>query len=243
MAVVFITGGARRIGRGLAHGFAERGWSVGIIYNTSAESAETTVATLRTMGVAAHAEQADVRHANQYRRALDTLSDAIAPPDVLVNNAGIFPSQQPVDELTLNDLRDTMAVNTEPLITGAQWLRSVEPVDVPRRMVTISSLGAFEIWKDRIAYNMSKAAHVNLVKGLARALAPRITVNSVAPGAIVMPDEPSHTDAEVAAMSRIPMGRFGSPADIFDAVWFFSTASPYITGQVLIVDGGYHLVR
>ena len=108
----------------------------------------------------------------------------------------------------------------------------------------MGSLGAHEIWRDRIAYNVSKSALHTMVQTLARGLAPRISVNSVAPGIIVQPnDVAEHERAGMIGIDRIPMERYGDVADVFDAVWFFATASRYITGQTIIVDGGYHLTR
>jgi NAD(P)-dependent dehydrogenase (short-subunit alcohol dehydrogenase family) len=109
------------------------------------------------------------------------------------------------------------------------------------RIVNIASLGAFQIWKDRIPYNVSKAAVVQLTKALARSLAPDIMVNAVAPGAIAIPDEPAA--GGMIAPSRIPMGRHGSTDDIFNAVYFFADTATYITGQTLIVDGGLNIAQ
>ena len=99
------------------------------------------------------------------------------------------------------------------------------------------------MWRDRIDYNVSKAALLRLVQTLARSVAPDITVNSVAPGAITGGMETTEADAAAVKVGRIPMGRYGTADDVFDAVWFLATASAYITGQTIIVDGGVHLVR
>ncbi len=239
MPVVFVTGGARRIGKGLAHSFAQKGWDVGIVYHSSKQAAEDTVFDLQSFGIRAAAVGADVSVPQQLMDALDSLRNTLGNPDAIVSNAGVFPPQRTVSELTLHDVQKTLDVNTLPLLTIAKWY-SICPSG---RLIAISSLGAFETWKDRVDYNLSKAALVNLVCSLARSLAPSHTVNSVAPGAIVINSEPSDADKELAKLERIPMQRYGTPDDVFDAVWFFATATPYITGQIITVDGGYRLVR
>ena len=244
MPTVFITGAARRIGRGLALGFAERGYDVGITYNTSSDAAEKTVEELRSKGVQAEAVRAELRSPESIHDALYDLSASLGVPDVLVNNAGVYPPQRSIEDLTIENFEDTLAINTTPLLSIARMYREMRKgMSGNGRLIALSSLGAVEIWKDRIDYNVSKAALVQMVKALARSLAPDIAVNTVAPGAIVFPDEPNAADATVVNTDRIPMGRYGTAEDIFDAVWFFATATTYITGQYLAVEGGYHLVR
>lgn len=246
MPTVFITGGSRRIGRGLALGFASRGFSVGITFHSSATDAESTREKIRSMGVQCEIARANVSNESETDKALRNLEAVLGIPDVVVSNAGVFPRQRTVLELSAEDMRETLDVNTVPLLTVARYLASAsERADdsVTRRLISISSIGGMEIWKERIDYNTSKSAVITLVRALARDMAPSITVNSVAPGAIVIDSEPSPTDNDVSSVSRIPMGRYGTEHDIFDAVWFFATCTTYITGQILTVDGGYHQVR
>lgn len=244
MPVVFITGGARRIGRGLALSFAERGYDVGFTYHTSGSEAENTAQDIRSMGRKCELAQCDVRDVAALTTALQQMAIVLGVPDVVVSNAGIYPPRRTVSELTVDDLQQTFSVNTAPLLTIARAYRSMlEGTERTGRLIAMSSLGAVEIWKDRIDYHTSKAALVTLVKALARGLAPQISVNTVAPGSIVFPEEPNEADAGAASTTRIPMGRQGTAADVFDAVWFFASSSPYITGQYVAVDGGYHLVK
>lgn len=239
MPVVFITGGSRRIGKGLVHGFARKGWDVGFIYRQSRQQALLLQNQLAGSGVKVVAEQADISNEHELESALTNLDTLMGSPDVIVSNAGVFPQARGLLELTNSDVMQTLAVNTLPLLTIARWYKQ-RPTG---RIIAISSLGAHEIWKNRIEYGVSKTALVRLGENLARTMAPTHTVNMVAPGMIAVPDDPSPAETEVSLLHTIPMGRYGSPEDIFDAVWFFATASPYITGQSLIVDGGYHLVR
>ena len=244
MPVVFVTGGARRIGRGLALGFAAKGYDVGITYRSSEKAATTTLGELRDLGVRAEAVRCDVTNESELHSALKTLAGSLGTPDVIVSNAGVFPEQRSLTELTPDDLRATMDINTVPLLTVARTMHGLRSKESSLgRIVAISSLGAFELWKERIDYNVSKASLVKLVQALAREMAPSITVNSVAPGAIIMDDQPSDTDDMVAGLGKIPMDRYGSAEDVFDAVWFFAGASSYVTGENVTVDGGYRLIR
>jgi NAD(P)-dependent dehydrogenase (short-subunit alcohol dehydrogenase family) len=239
---VYITGGARRIGRHLAQAFLQDGHDVGIIYRTSQDSADSLVAHARSIGRTAFAIAADVADEHQLTDACGALKFALGAPDLIISNAGIFPEPVAIEDLQTQHVRDTLDVNTLPLIAIASWYLKHKGPDVGR-LVAIGSLGGQEIWKDRLAYNVSKSALDTVVRSLARSCAPQIAVNCVAPGAISVPDEASSNDQYLVADSRIPMGRLGVPEDILSVVRFLATCSTYITGQVISVDGGYGLVR
>jgi len=246
MPIAFVTGGARRIGKHLALGFAEKGYDVGITYNESHQQALKTVAELHAYGVRAEARQCNVSDDNQLANCLRELSSSLGVPDVMISNAGVFPQRKSIDTLSVDEFRETMAVNATPLLTIAKVfreLRSHKPDSDVGKLISISSIGALEIWKDRIDYNVSKSTLVALVRGLARALAPTISVNTVAPGAIKIVDESTEAERSLSPVDRIPFARYGEPRDVFDAVWFFATCTPYITGQLIAVDGGYGLTR
>lgn len=221
---VFITGGGRGLGRGLAEFFLDRGWQVGITVHTSAVPNDGT----------STAEQADVSNPEQLTSALDRLQQRLGTPEVVISNAGVFPPRRSIAELHATDLQHTLQVNTLPLLTIGRWMHDL-PSDGVQRLISISSLGAFEVWHQRIDYHTSKAALVALVESLARELAPSITVNSIAPGAF------DSASAGLPPVEKIPVGRYGTVDDLTDVVWMFATGSPYITGQTVIVDGGYHL--
>jgi NAD(P)-dependent dehydrogenase (short-subunit alcohol dehydrogenase family) len=244
MPTVFITGGARRIGRGLALRFAERGYDVGITYRTSETEARTLGDEMGSIGAKYAAVQCDVRRADEIVDALAALRKEVGMPSVIVSNAGILPPRRSLTALSEKDLAETLQVNTYPLLTLAkvfhQW---VKEEGTTGRLISLSSLGAREIWKDRIDYHVSKSALVNLGNALARSMAPSITVNTVAPGIIAFPDDEGQGGGTGINVERIPMKRYGSATDVCDAVWFFATSSAYITGQYLAVDGGYHLER
>jgi len=243
--VVFITGSGRRIGRALALGFARNGCDVAIHYGHAREEAETTLASVRELGVRADVFQADVRDRAAIRGAIFAAADRLGGLDVLVNNAGVYPPATPLAEVTEEAWRGVIETNLYGEFFAAQAASELMLAGggdgEAGRIVNISSLGAVQIWKDRIAYNVSKAAVVQLTRALARALAPRIAVNSVAPGAIEIPQEPA--GGSLLDAGRIPMRRYGSVDDVFNAVWFFAATATYVTGQTIVVDGGLSIAQ
>lgn len=244
MPSVIIIGGARRIGAAMARTFAQRGYDVGITYRTSEREAADTLGVCHSHGVRAAKQQCDVSDAAALASAFSALVDAHGVPDVLIVNAGIFPGPTSIDDLDVDAIRHAIDVNTLPLVTLAKAYREkLTASGGTGRLISMSSLGAVEIWRDRLAYNVSKSALVTAVRSLARSAAPQLSVNTVAPGAILISEEPNGHERAMTATERIPMGRYGTSDDVMDAVWFFATCSPYITGQFIAVDGGYHLHR
>lgn len=239
--IVFITGSGKRLGRSLALNFAKKGWDVVIHYNTSEELALKTKEEIIKMGRKVHLVQADLSSLNEIEFAFINTVNEFGIPNVLINNAGIFPKAKKIFEITKGDWEDTLNINL-----SAEFYTSKIFVEFARKnskIVNISSLGAFEIWKNRIPYNVSKAAIIQLTKALARELAPLISVNTVCPGAILFENEVSENDKAMIKANKIPMKRYASPEEIFEAVYFFSTCTNYITGQFLCVDGGASLIK
>ncbi|MFC2130718.1 SDR family NAD(P)-dependent oxidoreductase [Bacteroidota bacterium] len=241
MPIVFITGSGRRMGKGLAIEFARKQWDVAVNYNESKTDALKTVEEIRSLGVQSIAVKADVRDIQEMERAFETAVNELGKPDVLVNNAGIFPPQKNLDEISVEFWDNTMNVNLRGEFFASQVFSKFAAAG--SRIINISSLGGLEVWKHRIPYNVSKAAVIQLTKALARELAPVLSVNAVCPGAILINDDPSETDTSLIDINKIPMKRYGNTQDIFEAVYFFATCSGYITGQVITVDGGYHDAR
>lgn len=239
MSLVFITGGGRRIGRWLAYQFADKGWDVAINYNSSHNEAMETLNNLKSKDVKCAAYQADVSNKKQIRNALDKCIEGLGTPDVLINNAGIFPEARNIQDIEEELIDKTFAVNLKGEFFSSQYYS--EKVD-NGKIINIGSLGAVEVWKGRLPYHISKAGVEKLTKVLANELAPKISVNCVAPGTIVVPNEPA-ADSSLISTKKIPMQRYGTVEDIFEAVYFFATTTNYITGQTICVDGGYHNAR
>ncbi|MFP4368570.1 MAG: SDR family NAD(P)-dependent oxidoreductase [Candidatus Kapaibacterium sp.] len=241
MPNIFITGSGRRIGKALAIEFAKKGWNVLIHYNRSKELAEETYEMVKSYNVKAGLVQADVRSYEELENAFNEGVETVGRPDVLVNNAGIFPLAMPIQDITEQFWDEAQEVNLRGQFYSAKLFSKLSSQN--SRIVNIASLGGLEVWPRRIPYNVSKAGLIQLTKALSLELAPGIAVNAVCPGSIIIPGEAAAEDSPVIPEKRIPMRRHGNVMDIFDAVYFFATASMYITGQIISVDGGYHHAR
>lgn len=236
---VIITGGGRRIGKGLAVEFGKLGWNVGIIYNKSEDSAIKTVDSLRELGVSCYAAKADISNSTEADRAVNSLFNNFGSVDVLINNAAIYPEAHSLQETSYELWHQTINTNLSGMFYTSKSFAATAKAN--SRIINIASLGAYKIWKQRIPYNVSKAGVIQFTKALALELAPNIAVNSVSPGTIEIIDEPADAGGLIS-VSKIPMKRYGKVKDIFDAVYFFATCSLFITGQDIIVDGGLSLV-
>lgn len=238
MSLILITGSGRRIGAELAIKFAEKGWNIAIHYNESQASAESVRSRILELGGECEIFHCDLSKTETIKDSFSMISDTMGFPQVLINNAGVFPSPQKLIDMNDEDWDFVMNINLK-----SQFILSREYAKMAKansRIINIASLGAFEIWKERIAYNVSKAGVIQLTKALARELAPNISVNSISPGTIILPEQETQNPIP---LSKIPMNRYGTTEDIFEAAYFFATCSNFITGQNLSVDGGYALVR
>lgn len=238
MYIAFITGSGRRLGKGLALEFARKGWDIIIHCNNSVSQAEQTVAQIRELGVSCVSFRADVKDYSAMKSGFDEVVSEIGHPNVLVNNAAIYPSSNHLAETELSLWDEVMDTNLKSYFQNAKIFS--ENAQPGSRIINIASMGAFRIWKGRIPYNVSKAGVVQLTKALALDLAPNISVNSVSPGSIDFDNDPPSEKLTINT-GNIPMLRHATTGDVFDAVYFFATASLYITGQNLNVDGGYLL--
>ncbi|TAL70910.1 MAG: SDR family oxidoreductase [Bacteroidetes bacterium] len=239
MSIVLITGSGRRIGRGLAIRFAEKGWDVIIHYNSSDKKADETGKLIKEIGVRTITVKADVRNQGEIQNVFTKAVEQVGIPDVLINNAGIYPLPVQLNDISDELWNDTLNIN----LRGEFYFSKVYAEKAKEgRIINFASLGGLEVWNHRIPYNVSKAAAIQLTKALAKELAPGFSVNCICPGTIEIPDEPPSEKIRINP-DKIPMKRNGNVDDIFDAVFFFSTCSKYITGQVLCVDGGYHISR
>ncbi len=236
--LALVTGAAHRIGRAAALALAAQGYAIGLHYHHSEREAEATAEEIRAVGVPAYLLQANLSDPGQVE---DLFVRAAALPHllrVLVNSAAVMPR---------GDLR-TMGVDewdaTLDLNLRAPWLcaRAAARLMEARGgvIVNISDSGAGKVWTGFPAYIISKAALETLTRLLARALAPSVRVNAVAPG-LILPAADLPEGQWQKLIERLPLKVSGDPEDIARAVLFF-VDNPYVTGQILAVDGGYQLV-
>jgi 3-oxoacyl-[acyl-carrier protein] reductase/pteridine reductase len=231
-----VTGGAKRIGRGLALALAEAGADVAITYRGSAEDAEQALVELGGLGVRALAVPCDVHLEPSVARAVEQVVHGLGGLDILVNNAGRFETAA-LDQITVTQWDEMFATNTRgPFLMAKHAYPHLKQAS--GRIVNIGSLGGIHPWSTHAHYCTSKAALHMLSQTMAKAWAPEISVNCVAPGMIVT--------GEVSAgyehfADKTPMKRNGRVDDVAAAVLFFATGPHFITGQLIAVDGGLGL--
>ncbi len=235
---VLITGGARRLGRAIALRLAEAGADVAITFCNSAREAQATVIDLSSFGVRAVALRCDITDEKQVRATIKEVGRELGGLDILVNNAANYETVD-FEKLTVKQWDAIFASNTRgPFLVSREALKFLR--QRKGKIIHMGSLGGMQAWTTHAHYCSSKAAVHMLTKVMAKALAPEIAVNCVAPGMIDLGEK-----AAAAFMKRMakqtPMQRNGSGEEIADAVFFFATAPHFITGQILVVDGGLSL--
>lgn len=237
--VALVTGAARRIGRAIALALAAAGAHVVVNYNTSKEEAETVADEIRSLGVESLAVRADVAKPREVARMFEKVKRQFGRLDLLVNNAGVF---FPVrwDRLTESDWDRVLGSNLKGQFFCAQAAARLMTSQKRGQIINLSSLGGIQPWPLYMHYCSSKAGLIMLTKCLARALAPKILVNSIAPGTILFPGEECDPGMK-AIIRRTPLLKGGRAEDIADLVVFLATKNRFTTGQVFIVDGGKSL--
>jgi NAD(P)-dependent dehydrogenase (short-subunit alcohol dehydrogenase family) len=231
--VILVTGAARRIGRGIALRLAREGARVAIHYNTSEAEANETAE--RCGGAALF--RANLEHVSEIQRMFAELEGRVGTLYGLVNNAARFSRRDPL-EMTEEEWDFMLNVNLKAVFFCAKEAALLMRKTGQGRIVNISSLGGLRPWAHRVHYCASKAGAIMLTRALAKALAPEITVNSVAPGVIPFQD----IDAEgISMIGETPAKRGGTSEEVAEAVVYFLKASNFITGQILAVDGGLSL--
>jgi 3-oxoacyl-[acyl-carrier protein] reductase/pteridine reductase len=228
--VVLVTGAAKRIGRGIALRLAREGARVAIHYSSSEAEARATAAECGN----APLFRANLEKLGEIERLFSDVQQHFGKLDGLVNNAARFTRKDPL-EITESDWDFVHSVNLKATFFCCQQAARRMLAGEGGKIVNISSLGGLRAWPENAHYCASKAGVIHLTRALAQAWAPKITVNSVAPGVIPF-GEPDERVKRLIA--KTPAGRAGTADEIADAVVFFLTASDFITGQVLAVDGG-----
>ncbi len=240
--VALVTGAARGIGRASALALARRGFRVALV-DRLAEPLAATAADVRAAGVEAWPLEADVSDFARAQALGAEVLGAWGQVDVLVNNAGV---SQPKGllEIAEQEWDRTIAIDLKSVFN---WCKAVAPAMVARRagrIVCISSVsahtGAGPGAVSKFAYCAAKAGVLGLTRGLAKELAPHVTVNAICPGLIDTDLTRGMIAAHGEAITRpIPLARLGTPEDIAEVVAFLATVTPcFMTGEVIDVDGG-----
>ena len=226
-----MTGGARRVGRAIVERLAADDYTVAFTFLSSQGDARELERRIKGLAIRADLTQPQDAAAAIFAQ-LTARFDRL---DVLVNNASAYKPGR-LDETDVPLIRELMAVHFEsPLMLCRQFaplLRAARG-----RVVNMIDLLAERPWPEYLAYCASKAALANLTLGLARELAPDVTVNGIAPGVVEWPDDYPQSERE-KYLRRVPLGRAGTPEDVAQLVHFLATDGAYITGQIIRLDGG-----
>jgi len=230
-----ITGAAKRIGRAIALALAERGYDIALHYNRSRDAAAAAAEEIRAKGVRCELLQANLADADAVRQLVQRAMEALPDCCVLVNNASIF-ERAPLAEMSEDLLDRTMAIHFRaPLVLSRAFAARRQRGSIVNILDT-----KIEGWfTPYFAYTLSKKALADFTLLAAKALAPGIRVNGVAPGLILPPPGESEEYLQRLAQ-RIPARRHGGPADIASAVLYLLD-SEFVTGQVIFADGGERL--
>jgi NAD(P)-dependent dehydrogenase (short-subunit alcohol dehydrogenase family) len=244
--VAIVTGGAHRVGKAITLALARQGVQMVVHYGTSAEAAQQTVQEIAALGGHALPIQADLRHPEDIARLFEVVQETFGRLDVLVNSASNF-VKQPFDAITLDSWTDVLKTNLRAPFQctqhAARLMRSTpRPADEPALIVNITDLIGVQPRRNFTQHGVSKAGLIHLTKATALELAPDIRVNAIAPGAILAPQGmATDSDAWQAIASRAPLQRPGHPDFIGQTVVFLAQ-NDYITGVLIPVDGGEHLI-
>lgn len=232
-----VTGGAKRIGRAIALELARAGADVAITYRFSADEAVETVDAIEQLGRRGYAIECNVRLEASVRAAVGDAVQRMGRLDVVVNNAGLFETA-PLDQLSVEQWDAVFETNARgPFLVAREALPHLRAVK--GRIVNLGSLGGRRAWATHGHYCASKAAVHMLTEAMAKAFAPEVTVNCVAPGWVEQEAEAGSLSERFAA--KTPLGRNGTAEDVAKAVLYFAAGAPFVTGQILMVDGGLGL--
>jgi pteridine reductase len=235
--VALVTGSGRRVGRAIALGLAAHGARIAVHFNGSEEGARETAGLVSSAGGEARTFPADLTQGDAPARLVDDVVRAFGALDLLVNSAAVM-QRTPMGSVTVESWDAMFALNLRAPFFAAQ---AAAPHMQTRGgvIVNIADLAAFETWPGYVPHGISKAGVVQMTRALARVLAPRVRVNAVAPGAVMLP-ESWDEGAAARLTSTTPLRRLGTPNDVVGAVLYLVGAD-YVTGETVFVDGGRHV--
>jgi len=231
--VALVTGAGKRLGRAVALQLASQGADVAVHYGKSEEEASTVAGEIEATGRRSIAMRAELTRVEEIRGLVQRVAHEFGRIDVLVNSAANFLPSSVIS--TTEEIWDaSLDTNVKgPFFlaqAAAPWLRRSNGV-----IVNFADTGGILGWPGYIAHSVSKAGMIMLTKTLAKALAPEVRVNAIAPGTITMPGDPPEWEQEFVKIA--PLKKSGSPDDIAEAVSYLVSAK-FLTGHVLVLDGG-----
>jgi pteridine reductase len=234
--VALVTGAAHRVGKALAVGLAGSGHDIALHFHSAASRVEGAVTEIESAGGHARLFQADLTVGDAPARLVRHVVESFGRLDVVVNSAAVM-LRMPMGEITTDQWDSVLNLNLRaPFLIAQEASRHLPDGG---SIINITDLAAFEVWPPYVPHGVSKAGLVYLTRALARLFAPRIRVNAIAPGTVLLPE---NFNPEFAAhlTATTPLGRDGSPDDVVQAMLYLLRAT-YVTGETIIVDGGRHV--
>jgi pteridine reductase len=236
--VALVTGAGRRLGRVMASALAAQGASVAIHHHASSSGAEELREEIIEAGGRAVCFQADLTDASAARALPQQVVREFGRLDVLVNSAAVM-HRLSLDETTPEQWDAIVNLNLRAVFFCTQGAAPALR-EAGGKVINLADLAGLEPWPGFAAHSVSKAGVVMLTKVLARSLAPRVTVNAIAPGAVLVPEDYDADERERLARAT-PLRRLGSPSDVVSALLYLLEGGDFVTGEVLVVDGGRHI--
>lgn len=233
--VALVTGAGRRLGRAIALALHREGYALVVHHHRSGEGARELVAKIRSAGGEAVAVRGDITSVREVKKVFSAALKNFGRIDLLVNNAAIFRGST-VTGTTEKTWDETLDTNIKGTFFCSQAAARVMNRRGGGVIINIASLGGIQAWTKHAAYSVSKAGVIMLTRILAKSLAPKVRVNAIAPGTIIMPGE--ETGLKHIPRRKIPLRSHGNSSDVTDLVVFLATKATHITGQVFTVDGG-----
>ena len=237
--VALVTGGAKRLGRAISLGLAQKGARLAIHYNLSGEEAKDTLKDITDKGGEGSLFQADLFREEEVLKVIQTVSNHFGTVDILINNAAIF-EEGSFSTTTCENWDRHININLKaPFLLSQKFAEQVSEKGAGK-IIHITDFRGVRPGVEHFAYTITKSAIIAMTKGMAKVLAPRITVNALALGAILPPEGTDDGYFE-QKIKTIPLKRSGEPSDVVSAIHFLLEGTDFMTGTTLLLDGGEHL--
>ena len=238
--VALITGAAHRVGKAIALGLAKEGMKIALHFNQSQEQANQTLEEIKALGAEAFAIQGDFADVAQIENVVKKCHEHFNQIDVLINNAALY-FKTPVGETSELEWDDLLGINLKAPYFCAQYVSDLMKQKKRGKIINITDVAGISPWPEFIPYSASKAGLIAVTKGLAKALAPNIQVNAIASGTILMSEDATE-EYKTEIKDSTLLKKLGTPQDIVNAAIFLLKGSDFVTGEVVVVDGGRLLV-
>jgi NAD(P)-dependent dehydrogenase (short-subunit alcohol dehydrogenase family) len=237
--VALITGSAKRIGKEIALELARRGARIGVHYRSNESEAREALQGVREAGSDGAIFRAELRDAAGVEKMFRDAETSFGGLDILVNSASVF-SPSTAGQTKPEEWDEQMETNAKAAFFAAQLAAKSMRRRGHGKIINIADVAGEVIWPSYLAYSISKATLIAVNRGLAKSYAPDIQVNAIAPGPVLFPEYYTEEQRQ-SAVDRTLLKRAGSPRDIVNAV-IFLIENDYITGEVIHVDGGRHIL-